>query len=442
LTLRIIGSAIVSRQRNTELVLLAGAAAFALVAWRALDAAAAPLPSHHSRILAQFLVVTFSGHLGLRVFVPRASAQLYAAVMLLAAIGLVFVTRLAPDVAGDQANWITLGVVGMVATAALSRGRYRLLREYRYTAGTLALVLLVVTGLFGDTINGARLWLTVAGQTIQTTELIKLLLVVFLAGYLADEASVLSARSLRFAGRDYSAMPYLAPLLVTWAAAMLSLALLKDLGTIALLLLLAVVALYLATGRLRFVAAGVVLLGASFALGYLAFDHAQVRIDAWLDPHSDPAGAGYQTLQGMYALQAGGVTGAGLGLGQPDVIPAVTTDYVFSAITEELGMAGATGVVLLYVVLLFAGLQVASRATGDLGRLLAATTSVLIAIQAAVIIAGNLRLIPATGITLPFVSYGGSSLVVNFALVGLLLGISDGAGGPAEPTDAGRRGAR
>jgi cell division protein FtsW (lipid II flippase) len=211
------------------------------------------------------------------------------------------------------------------------------------------------------------------------------------------------------------------------SVAIAALALLRDLGSIALLLLLVMGSLYVATGRLRFVAGGLALLAFTGVFGYFAFSHVQARVDVWLHPYEDAAGVGYQTVQSIYAIQAGGVTGEGLGLGQPDAIPAATTDYIISAIAEELGLAGATGVVLLYVVLLFAGLRIALDARDDYGRLLAASIAMLIAIQAAVIIAGNLRVIPTTGITQPFVSYGGSSLVINYALVGLLLGISNRA---------------
>jgi cell division protein FtsW (lipid II flippase) len=415
-----------SSQRNTELFLMAGAVAFLILAWRALSAAAVDLPEGTERVIPQFLAAALAGHVGLRIFAPRAAEQPFAIVLLLAAIGLAFVTRLAPDVAQDQVNWVTLGVVGMVATAAFSRW-YGLLPQFKYTAAVAAALLLFVTGIFGETFGGARLWLNIAGQTVQTTELIKLLLLVFLAGYLAEKADVLSASRIRFAGRTYSALPYLVPLLGTWAVAMLSLALLRDLGTIAILLMLAVSALFLATGRLRFVLGGMALLAFTGALGYLAFSHAQVRIDVWLDPYSDPSGAGYQSLQSLYAFQAGGVTGEGLGLGQPTAIPAVTTDYIFSAIGEELGMAGATGVVLLFGVLVTSGLRVALSTRDDFSRLLACGVALLFGIQALVIIAGTLRLIPTTGITLPFVSYGGSSLVVNFVLLGLLLGLSDRA---------------
>jgi cell division protein FtsW (lipid II flippase) len=426
-TLRAAADGITSRARNTELLLLAGSAAFIALAWRALDAAAFPMPTGSDLILAQFVVSAGLGHIGLRVIAPRAAAQPYAVAMLLAAIGMAFVVRLAPSAARNQVDWVTAGAVLMLASAVAGR-HYTTLRRYKYTSALAALLLLVATGLFGTTINGERLWITVAGQTIQTTELIKVFLIVFLAAYLADQGGVLGAPRVRFGGRTYSTLPYAIPLLMTVAVAMGALALLKDLGSIALLVLLVTSALYVATGRARFVFAGILLLGVTGALGYVAVGHVRTRIDVWLDPQSQAQTAGYQTLQSIYAIQAGGVTGEGLGLGEPDAIPAAQTDYVFSSIAEELGLVGAIGVVLLYVLLLFAGLRVALSVDDAFGRLLVACIAMLVAIQAAVIIAGNLRIIPTTGITLPFVSYGGSSLLVNFALIGLLMGISHEAG--------------
>jgi peptidoglycan glycosyltransferase len=423
MTLRDISVSFTSGERNIELLLLAASAGFVVLAWRALEAAQAPMPARSEEIVAQTLIVAFAGHIGVRIVAPRASKLLFPTVMLLVVVGLAFVTRLAPEVSQDQVNWLTTGVAVMVVAAAIGRG-YPALQGLKYTAGVVAILLLLVTGLFGTTINGARLWIDIFGYTVQTTELIKFFVVVFLAGYLADEGTVLAMPRIRFGGRTYSALPYLVPLLVILLLAMAALALLRDLGSIGLLLLLCIASLYVATGRLRFVFGGLALIGATALLGYFAFDHAQVRIDAWVDPGSAPAASGYQTIQGIYAVQAGGVTGEGLGLGQPEVIPAATTDYIYSAIAEELGLAAAIGVVWLYVVMMVAGLQVALDVRDRYGQLLVSCIALLIALQAAVIIGGNLRVIPATGITLPFVSYGGSSLVVNFLLLGILLGVS------------------
>ncbi len=414
---------ITSLQRNTELLLLFGAAAFAIVGWRALEAAEFAMPPSSNRILAQFLLAGVLGHVGLRIVAPRAEGQPYAVAMVLAAVGMVFALRLVPELAQDQANWATVGVALMVLCAALARWYTRLM-AYTFTAAAVAIGLLFVTGIVGETINGARLWIVIAGQSVQTTEIIKVFLVVFLAGFLATRGEVLSYSRFEFGGRSYGALPYVLPLVATLFVAIAALALLKDLGSVALLLLLTFAALYIATGRIIFVVGGVLLLGLVAVAGYFAFDHAQVRIDTWLDPGADPGGAGYQSLQATYAIQAGGVTGEGLGMGQPESIPAVATDYVFSAISEELGLAGAFGVVLLYMLFVVSVLRLSMGVPDQFGRLLCCCSGLLIGIQAAVIIAGNLRVIPTTGITLPFVSYGGSSLVVNFALLGLVLGIS------------------
>jgi cell division protein FtsW len=290
----------------------------------------------------------------------------------------------------DRENQATGNPGGDGDVEASSGRRYTMLRSYKYTAALVAVTLLFLTGIFGETINGARLWVNVAGQSVQTTELIKVFMLLFLAGYLADSAGVLAAPRLTFGGRSYSALPYLVPLGLTLLVAILALGLLRDLGSIALLLLVTIATLYVSTGRIRFALGGIALLGLTAVAGYYLFDHVQTRIDVWLDPFGDPEGAGYQTSQALYAIQAGGVTGEGLGRGLPDFIPAVPTDYIFSAIGEELGLAGALGVVLLFVLLLFGGLRIALRAPDDYGRLLAFSISVLIGVQAFVIIAGNL----------------------------------------------------
>ena len=412
-----------TRERGIELLLLLGAAVFAALGWYALRGADFAFPANTGRILTQFAASGLAAHVALRALAPHARPEVLALSAFLAAAGLIFVLRLAPDVAGDQANWASAGALAF-AGGAWAGTRYPVLKRYTYTAGVAALAALFITGIFGTTVNGARLWVRVAGQTVQTTELIKVLVILFLAGYLADAASVLASPTIRVGGRTYSGAAYIVPLGAILLAAVGALALLRDLGSIAIILLLAVSALYIATGRARFVAGGIALLAATGVIGYFVFGHVQVRIDTWLDPGADPGGSGYQSMQATYSIQAGGITGEGLGLGEPGTVPAAATDYVYTAIAEELGLAGAAGIALLYVVFLYAGLRVAAEAPDTYGRLLAAIIALLIAIQAAVIIAGNLRIIPTTGITLPFVSYGGSSLVVNLGLAGILAGIS------------------
>lgn len=420
---------IVARQRNLELLLLAGSIGFVFLGWKALQEAAFALPETDTRIVLQFAITALAGHLALRWSCPDAPAQVFGIAMMLAAVGLIFVMRLAPAIAVDQANWISLGTALMVGTAIAGR-RYDMLQRYKYTAAFLAILLLVITGLFGTEQGGARRWITIAGYTVQSTEIIKVALIVFLAGYLAQEASVLSMPKVRFGGRNYSSLPYLLPLAGVWLILMVALGLLKDLGTVALLLMLAMAALYVATGLIRYVIAGAALLALTGAAGYALFWHTRTRIDTWLNPSDDPLGAGFQTLQSSYAIQAGGITGEGLGMGNPQVIPAASTDYIFSAIGEELGLIGALCIVLLFGLLVFAGMRVSLMARDPFGRMLGATIALTIGIQALVIIAGNLRLIPTTGVTLPFVSQGGSSMLVNLVLVGLLLAIAQRARSP------------
>lgn len=417
-----------SPERSRELMLLAPGLAVLLLGWRSLVVAGFELPPAMVRIVTQAAACGLGAHIVARMLAPRARPELLPAVFALCALGVVFVVRLAPDSAQDQANWLAIGCLALCAGVVLGQ-RPALLRSYTYTAGAAAVLLLLLTGIFGETINGARLWVRIAGQSVQTTEFIKAFLVLFLSGYLAQAGGAMTAPIVRLQQPRPQRAVVVVPLVFVLAGSVGALALLRDLGSIALLLLLAMSMLYLATGQLRFITAGAALLLSTGILGYVVFGHVQARVEAWLDPGADPAGSGYQALQATYAINAGGVLGEGIGRGMPQIVPAASTDYVFTAIAEELGLAGALGVSVLYLTILSAGLRVAREAPTAYERLLAAAIALLVATQAAVIIAGNVRLIPTTGITLPFVSYGGSSLVVNLGLIGLLLGLSHAARG-------------
>lgn len=398
-------------------VLTAAPILFVVLAWLALERSPAGAPPDTERLVMQFAASVTAGQLAVRLLAPQAPPLLPVASML-AAVGLAFTMRLAPEAAPAQANWVSAGMALMAAGVAAGR-RAHLLRRWTYTAGVLAIAVLGATALFGKTINGARLWIDVAGQSVQTTELIKAFLVVFLAGYLSREAGVFASP-----GPLLARWRFLLPLAVFWAGTLAALVALRDLGTLAILAALAAIMLSLASRRPAFLAAGLLLVAATGAIGYAAMTHVRARVEVWLDPFADPLGAGYQTVQASFALANGGVAGTGLGWGMADAIPAAVTDYVFVAVAEELGIAGASGVILGFALLVVGGLQVAARTPDPYERFLAAAVAILIGVQAAVIIAGNLRLVPTTGVTLPFVSYGGSSLVVNFALLGLLLGIA------------------
>jgi cell division protein FtsW (lipid II flippase) len=287
-------------------------------------------------------------------------------------------------------------------------------------------LLLLLTMVFGSDPNGsgARLWLVVGPINFQPMELVKLLLVVFLAAYLEEYRELLALAGRRLGPLWLPPVPYLAPMLVMVLAVLSILAIQSDFGPALLLFTVMLAMLYAASGRLSYVILGLGLLLVAGAAAATAVQHVRVRVTNWIDPWSQATGSGYQLVQALYALASGGVLGAGLDAGSPRYIPAVHTDFVIAAIGEELGLVGSLAVINLFVVLTLLGLRVAVRARSGFNALLATGITAVLALQALIILAGTLKLIPMTGITLPFVSYGGSSVVVNFLLVGLLLSIS------------------
>ncbi len=415
-------------RRLTELPLLAMSVAFLAGGVVALDGADAELPANVRAMPWVFAAVFLVLHFVVNAFQPRADQLLLPLAAMLSAVGLVFVLRLRPDLAMDQLRWVVLG--GALTAVAVPFLRwYPLMAQYQYLAATAAIGLLAITALFGTEVNGARLWLTVGGFQFQSTELLKVLLIVFLAGYLAERSQLLSGAS----GREWSfqrlpmrvpSLPYLAPLAIIWGMTLLMLIWQKDVGAVAILVGVTLGLLYAATGRISFVITGVVLLLINIALTYQMFDYVRVRVDTWLDPWGESQGAGYQVAQSLFAFSSGGFTGTGLGEGSPEYIPAVHTDFVFAAMGEELGLLGAFGVLLIYLLFAFRGYRAAAVQANPFGQLLALGCASVIALQAVVIMAGNLALIPVTGVTLPFISYGGSSIVVNFVMLALLLALS------------------
>ena len=306
------------------------------------------------------------------------------------------------------------------------------LRHYKYTWGLAAALLLVITFLFGTEINDARLWIVVGPFGFQPSEAIKVMLVIFLAGYLAENRAVLAGASLRLGPLSLPPLPYLAPMLVVFAAVMLVVVVSRDLGTALLFFGVFLTMLFVATGRRAYVLFGMLLFVAGAAVAYALFPHVAERIDTWLDPWGDPSGAGYQTVQAIYAFARGGLLGEGLGQGLPEIngvlpIPAVHTDMIFAAIGEELGLLGGVAVLALVAMIMARGLRIAVLARDDFSTMLAAGLTAGLGLQSLIIIGGNLKVVPLTGITLPFVSYGGSSLVASFVIVGVLLSISRSA---------------
>ena len=410
---------------NIVLVGLLTAAGFASVYIARQDVVSAGSLSYAVFFIALFVVA----HLVLRVRLPHADPYLLPLGGLLCAIGLTEIYRIEPSLAFRQGLWVVVGVAVFAALVIFVRD-YRTLDNVKYVLGLSAIGLLVLPALpgIGRTINGATLWVDIGPLVFQPGELAKVLIVVFLAGYLRDNREMLSF------GVGSGRLPspkHLGPLLLIWGGAMLVLFQTRDLGGALLYFAIFLVMLYTATARWSFVAVGLglFLLGA-FAL-YQVIPHVQDRVEGWLDPWSDPQGETYQLVQSIYAISGGGVFGSGLGRGilvSPEgesYIPFLETDFIFSAVAQELGLAGAAAVILLYLLVAFRGFRISMLADDGFSKLLAAGLTAAVSIQAFIIIGGVTGLIPLTGITLPFVSYGGSSIVANFVVLALLLMVSD-----------------
>jgi cell division protein FtsW (lipid II flippase) len=352
---------------------------------------------------------------------------------LLAGIGLVMIRRLEPDlvarydaiyagVALKQVVWV-LG--GALVLAAVSFVPWRLswLKHYRYSWLLLGLLLVAIAAVFGVERNGARLWLNLGAFQFQPVELLKILLVVYLATYL-DERRHLIGASYYLKGLRLPPLPYLAPIGLMWGLTIGLIIVQKDLGAALLFFTIFLAMLYALTGRASYAVVGLLAFALGAAALYPLFGHVRARGDAWRDPWADPLGTGYQMVQALYALASGGWAGAGLGNGDPTMVPESHTDFMFTSIGEELGFVGALALLLCYALFALRGYQIALRARDGFQQLLAVGLTTAIVAQALIITGGTTNLIPLTGITLPFVSYGGSSTLINFAMVGMLLRIS------------------
>jgi len=395
-------------------------------------------------------------HLALVTAGRRVDEVLLPTVGLLGGIGLLLAERLPQDLvvqrvgstvlglASLQLVWLilALAIAGVVAIAVRSD---RWLRLYKYTWAAAGLGLLALTLVLGTDVNGTRLTLDFGPVSGQPSELLKVILVVFFAAYLAENRVLLADARVRVVGRlTVPPAPYLLPAGLMLALALGIVVIQKDLGAALLFYAVFLCLFYLATGSKVDVALGIGLFLVGFVLLALVFPHVRDRVATWLDPWSDPLGTGFQTIQALHAFARGGLLGTGLGAGLPTIggqlpIPAVHTDFPLAALGEELGMAGVLAILGCYLVVVSRGLRIAAAAADDVRALLCAGLALVIGVQAAIIAAGNLKLIPLTGITLPFISYGGSSLLVNGLIVGLLLAFSDrGPLPPREPRRARR----
>lgn len=347
----------------------------------------------------------------------------------LTGIGFVLVERLAPTLLLQQLSWLVIAAGAFCVTILVPRD-LSVLSRYKYTWALIGVVLLVspLLPVVGREINGARIWVGIRGVAqLEPWELVKIALVIFFAAYLEEYREVLSAPPRRLGPIPVPPIPYLLPIVAMWLVAMLVMVFEKDLGATLLFFGIFLAMLYLATGEPFYVLLGLVLLMGGGFVAYHAFNHVAARVDVWLAPFTSDLrfDTGYQLTQGLFSLANAGLIGAGLGNGMPERIPVVWSDFVFDAFTEEVGFVGALALLAFYLVFVYRGMLIALRAPTVFLQLLAAGLSFIVAFQTLVIVGGNAKLIPLTGITLPFVAYGGSSLVTNFVLVALLLRVSD-----------------
>ena len=377
-------------------------------------------------------------HLSLRRWAPSANPYLFPLAAILAAVGLTEVYRLDPELGSVQRWSLLIAAAAASAVIFFLRGDgVAALRRYRYLFLAFGVALLLLPLLpdawpvHGIEANGSRLWVgfNFPGRTIsfQPGEIAKLLLAVFLASYLADHHMAMGTTRGKIGRLALPPLRQFGPIFLAAGAAFAVLVYQRDLGASLLIFTLFVGAIYLATGQLAYIVAGGVLVAVGGLTAYQMFDHVQRRVSAWLDPFADFSDTGYQVAQGLFALGSGSLTGSGVGMGRPDLIPAAATDFIFAAVAEEMGFAGAVAVVAGFALLVAAGFGIALHTRDLFRRFLAACLTLVLAVQTLLILAGVLRLFPITGITLPFMSYGGTSLVANMVLLALLARISHGA---------------
>lgn len=416
-----------ARRRTTELGLMllaviVTAGAYALMAL----GRTASLPADIGPFLGVVLMLLLVAHIATRWFARGADPVLLPVAAMLNGLGFVFIARVDNDLAALQATWTMVGVGAFVATLVVVR-RVGDLARYKWTfaIGGLGLLVLPFVPGVGQLINGSRIWVSIGPINFQPGEFAKIALAIFFAAYLVERREVLAMATWRVGPFWLPEPRHLGPVAIAWGASLVVMVGQKDLGSSLLFFTLFVVMLWVATERTSYlVLGGLLFVGGAYA-AWMMFDHVRVRVSIWLDPWSVAQGKGYQIVQSIFAFAWGGLTGTGLGLGDPTRIPEVQNDFIFAAIGEELGLLGATAVLAGYLLMIGGGLRIAQRADRPFEKLLAAGLTTILGVQAFIIMAGVTRLLPLTGVTLPFMSYGGSSLVANYVLLALLMRISD-----------------
>jgi peptidoglycan glycosyltransferase len=392
----------------------------------------ADLPANIWPFLGIVLGLFIAAHVAVRKLAPGADPLFLPVAALLNGVGYVFIARLDEvsrrprGLAAAQAGWTVIGIAAFIGTLLVVR-RVRDLQRYRYTFLLLGMALLLLPLLpgLGRSVNGARIWVFFGPLSFQPGEAAKVVLAVFFASYLVEKRELLGMASFPRIRPFLPDLKHLGPVVIAWGFSIVIMTAERDLGSSLLFFALFMLLVWVATERIAYVVVGAGLFATAAFAAYKAFSHVEKRVTIWLNPWTDFSGDGFQVAQSWFAMAWGGVPGTGLGLGNPDRIPVVETDFIFAAIGEEMGMMGAVAIIACFVLLVGCGLRTAIRADSPFEKLLAAGLTILLGVQSFIIMAGVTRLLPLTGVTLPFVSYGGSSLVANYVLLALLVRVSD-----------------
>ncbi|NLG56003.1 MAG: FtsW/RodA/SpoVE family cell cycle protein [Rhodococcus sp.] len=440
-----------STGRNTELALLGFAILVVTLSLLLVEASQErSITWDLGKYALAFTFLLVLAHVAVRRFAPYADPLILPIVALLNGLGLVLIHRLdlaeqqvatayglaapSPD-ATQQVLWTMLAIGGFVAMLVLLKD-YRLLGKYSYTIGLAGLIFLTIPALLPaafSEVNGAKIWIRLPGFSIQPGEFSKILLIIFFASVLVQKRDLFTVAGKHIFGMDLPRARDLGPILVAWIISVGVMVFQKDLGTSLLLFSTVLVMMYIATERVGWLVIGGGLLAVGFFFAYQMFGHVRVRVHTWLDPFGDYHNTGYQISQSLFGLATGGLAGTGLGSGRPAQVPFAKTDFITAAIGEELGLIGLAAILMLFLILVIRGMRTALAVRDSFGKLLAAGLSFTIAIQVFVVVGGVTKLIPLTGLTTPFVSYGGSSLLANYLLIAILIKISDAARRPATP---------